>query len=266
MPDRQCVSHISELNAQTVVVFGSATVTSLAAVHFQAFESFCQIARRFEYLQVDELMVVALVLCAAFLYLFVVRDLQVRRHIRDVELQQTRALQAANEDELTGLPNRRALKERLRVEGSGNGMNHSVLMLDLDGFKSVNDRHGHEAGDDVLRCVAARLKSLCERWPGMLVARLGGDEFFCVIDSRIPSDAVDQLAETIVQELTAPMPQCGGITVGVSVGIASVLEAAATNRLLQQADVAMYRAKRAGGSCFKRTPSLAEPMSPQCEL
>jgi len=250
------VPQLSELNVQTGVVFGVAVVASIAAVRFEAFERFCSIARQFEYMQVDELIVVALVLCIAFIYLFIARDLQVRRYIREVEIQRLRALRAAFEDELTGLPNRRALTERLEGVRCRTGAGVTVLMLDLDGFKSVNDRHGHDMGDEVLRCVAARLRKLAEGWPGMLMARLGGDEFSCVIDSVPSTTAVSELAIAIVQDVTAPIPGCPDAMIGVSIGIASKVGQAHTTALLQRADEAMYRAKRAGGSCFR----VAQPL------
>ncbi|VWX46725.1 GGDEF domain-containing protein [Novosphingobium sp. 9U] len=250
------VPRLAALNVETAVVLGSALAASLAAVRFQAFERFCHLVRRFEYMQLDEVMIIALVLSLAFLYLFIVRDLQVRRYIREMELQRTRAVRAAHVDELTGLPNRRALTERLRSIRCGAAADMTVLMLDLDGFKAVNDRHGHETGDDVLRCVADRLRHMSERWPGMLAARLGGDEFACVIQPGISGDALERLASNIVQELTAPMPQCGGATIGVSVGIASNANASNVGVLLRRADDAMYCAKRAGGSCFQMAQTL----------
>lgn len=257
MLDAPRVPQLSALNAETGVVLCAALIASIAAIRFEAFERFCSMARQFEHMQVDELIVVALVLCVAFLYLFIARDLQVRGYIREVETQRLGALRAAFEDELTGLPNRRALTERLEGARCPTGAGITVLMLDLDGFKSVNDRHGHDMGDEVLRCVATRLKKLSENWPGMLMARLGGDEFSCVIDSVPSPEAVDQLATSIVQEVTAPIPGCADALIGVSIGVASKTGHASAGYLLRRADEAMYCAKRAGGSCFK----VAQPMS-----
>ncbi len=152
---------------------------------------------------------------------------------------------AAGHDELTGLPNRRlfyALASRVLDTA---GESAAVMVLDLDGFKPINDGHGHAAGDHVLRIIACRLAA----WAGdNLVARLGGDEFAVLITSagskdRKPSwrSAVLALAALIAE----PIPLARHVVaVTASIGIAISGGTLPVADLLHRADVAMYQAKR----------------------
>lgn len=159
----------------------------------------------------------------------------------------------ARHDALTGLPNRRELMDRLpralaRAERSETAV--AVLLLDLDGFKAVNDRLGHEAGDQLLQTVARDLAA-CVRTTDT-VARLAGDEFVVVLeglaaDAQAAQEDVRAVAGKIAQALryTCPTPQ-GRLAVTASVGWAVYRpgEEATPATLLQKADEAMYRAKR----------------------
>lgn len=142
----------------------------------------------------------------------------------------------ATHDALTGLANRAYLEERLRSLPGGATL--SILLIDLDGFKPVNDRHGHAAGDEVLVAVAGRLAALVG--PGRVVGRLGGDEFAVLLTDAEPGD----LPERIAASLSSPIALADGVTVavGASVGIATG-PAATAARLLRDADAAMYRVK-----------------------
>ena len=166
--------------------------------------------------------------------------------IRDITLEvaeQRRLEELAHRDELTGLPNRRALMSALDGRLAGRQPT-SVIFLDLDGFKSVNDAHGHDVGDDLLRAFAQRLVGVVR--DGDFVARLGGDEF--VVISQ-PAHA-SALATRIVHELALPYLLDGReITVGVSAGITNFDWTGSRQQaedLLQHADQAMYEAKRRG--------------------
>ncbi len=166
-------------------------------------------------------------------------------HLMDIterRANEARLAHIALHDPLTGLPNRTLLTDRLaqavkavtREEGAG----VAVLYLDLDGFKEINDNHGHAAGDEVLVEVARRLRSAVR--PADTVARLGGDEYAIVAEGLPAPDAL-ALTQRIRDAL---LPPIGELTVAVSVGAAHSsdvgLDAAA---LLKQADVEMYRAK-----------------------
>ena len=158
--------------------------------------------------------------------------------------------QAAH-DALTGLPNRTLLLRRIEhdLDGLGSDANAvTLIMLDLDGFKEVNDTFGHSTGDLVLIQVAQRvLKRVRD---DDTVARLGGDEF-AVLLSHGPGDHVAVLARRVLSALELPMT-IGGITVSVaaSVGTATAGHGESAEELLRNADLAMYAAKAAGGNCF----------------
>jgi diguanylate cyclase len=156
------------------------------------------------------------------------------------ELHHTR--REARTDELTSLPNRRALRERLDSLDVKDGPT-SVLMMDLDGFKEVNDTLGHDAGDELLRTISARLhRTLRSRGLDGSLFRLGGDEFACVLPSSLASD---RLIETLRESILAPISIHGvPIRQDVSIGAATFPTDAVTgNDLLRLADAAMYRAK-----------------------
>jgi len=155
---------------------------------------------------------------------------QIRRLDRQVET-----------DPLTGLPNRRALQRALdeHVEAS---VEIAVLVLDVDHFKTVNDTHGHDGGDAVLREIGRRLEG-CVRSPD-LVARTGGEEF-AVLLPETSIGAAQLVAERIRGRVRRVPITLGSasITVTVSIGCA---HGAAADELLNAADRAMYEAKRAG--------------------
>ena len=152
-------------------------------------------------------------------------------------------------DPLTGLSNRALLEERLRgalARDARSGGSTGVLFLDLDGFKEVNDRHGHAVGDAVLRTVAERLCSVVR--PSDTVSRLGGDEFVVLVEGATP-EALAALADRLRAAVTAPLSVAGlHLDVGVSVG-SSLSTGGDTDPqgLLSQADAAMYVAKRRAG-------------------
>jgi diguanylate cyclase len=152
-------------------------------------------------------------------------------------------------DPLTALPNRLLFEERLnqtlqRVGRTPSAM--AVLFIDLDGFKPINDAHGHDIGDQVLRIVAARL-SRSVRSDDM-VGRLGGDEFACLLSNLPSREQLCHLACKLVDAVAAPI-QLGGLelTVRPSIGIATCpADGVTAPELLRNADAAMYRAKRSG--------------------
>ncbi len=177
----------------------------------------------------------------------------------------------AHHDALTGLANRAALTQKIDEAAARQRRRKepfSVLLLDLDRFKQVNDTLGHPAGDTLLIEVATRLKSLLRETD--ILARLGGDEF-AVIQSGEASqrDAAKSLAERIIDLLGKPYAIEGGnISIGTSIGIALAPEhEGGSDDLLKMADLALYRAKSAGrnGYCFF-DPEMSEVASARQEI
>jgi diguanylate cyclase (GGDEF)-like protein len=154
----------------------------------------------------------------------------------------------ANHDALTGLANRVLFKEivsRQIALCQRNGTRLAVLYIDLDGFKAVNDGHGHAAGDTLLREVAQRLKAGIRA--SDIAARLGGDEFAVVLVGASTDEAA-QVAAKLVRDLSAPYAfDALTLDVSASIGVAGFPESGATGKtLLHRADDAMYEAKALG--------------------
>jgi diguanylate cyclase (GGDEF)-like protein len=160
---------------------------------------------------------------------------------------EVRLAQQALQDSLTGLPNRVLLLDRLGValaRARRRPTSVAVLFLDLDRFKTINDSLGHEAGDDLLLEISARLRASVR--PGDTVARFGGDEFLILCEELTGEFEAVRVAERALQAILAPIPVAGHrISVGASVGIAYGSDVGAgAHELVRQADAAMYRAKR----------------------
>ncbi|MEQ8232461.1 MAG: diguanylate cyclase [Gammaproteobacteria bacterium] len=155
----------------------------------------------------------------------------------------------ANHDPLTRLPNRALLRDRLDLaiaQAERNGSRIAVMFLDLDGFKEVNDRHGHATGDRLLQAVAARLRGCLRR--GDTLARFGGDEFTLVLPEVEDIEAVRAIADKVLEMLHDPFHIDDlAFHVGTSVGIAVYPHSGRTHdELVRNADAAMYRVKSAG--------------------
>ncbi|MGE5386190.1 MAG: diguanylate cyclase domain-containing protein [Betaproteobacteria bacterium] len=169
----------------------------------------------------------------------------------------------ASYDALTGLPNRTLLFDRLD-QAIAHSRRHdelfAFLFLDLDGFKAVNDRGGHEAGDQVLRIVAERFRAVLRE--SDTLARLGGDEFAVIAPELLFGDDVIPVAQKLCDTLKSPITFGGrDYTVGVSIGIA-LFPAAADDAsgLYRAADTAMYAAKEQCRGSYRFAPSAG--MSP----
>jgi diguanylate cyclase (GGDEF)-like protein len=195
---------------------------------------------------------------AGMLFLFWITLREASRHLSTAFIERLEAKHAlarqASHDFLTGLPNRAAFLSALRrAKGSV-----AIVAIDLDGFKPVNDRHGHHAGDDLLRQVAARLTE-CMASHG-IAARFGGDEFMLlknVENGQAGRDAARILAKEAVLALSMPyLVSDVPVRIGASAGIlmtehALSASANAAWQLLEQVDRALYAAKRAGGGRWK---------------
>lgn len=186
-----------------------------------------------------------------------VRDLerrsdQLRQAIEDGE----RLSERASTDPLTGLANRRAFWEQCTavLGGAGGGGSADrersddsqatgpiLLYLDVDGFKGINDEHGHQVGDEVLRVIADRLAGSVRT--GDLVARVGGDEF-AVLLRRVKLPAQDEVVERIRQTVVAEVStEDGLIPISVSIGATTVQAGQTVDELIRDSDTAMYRGR-----------------------
>jgi diguanylate cyclase (GGDEF)-like protein len=167
------------------------------------------------------------------------------RSTRALERARADALHRATHDPLTGLANRALFTERLERAP----LPLTLLALDLDRFKAVNDTFGHEAGDELLRQVAARLSPLIGE--NDVLARLGGDEFMMLLSGDADSRRIADLASGIVRTLGEPFRLATGTAnIGVSVGIATALTDERSD-LVSRADFALYDAKESGRNTLR---------------
>jgi diguanylate cyclase (GGDEF)-like protein len=161
----------------------------------------------------------------------------------------------ASHDTLTGLPNRMLFHDRLRGSIQRAHRHHSrfaLACIDIDGFKSINDEHGHPAGDVLLQDIAVRLRAHLRG--NDTVARLGGDEFALILEEIDDPLLALQLCQSLCDALAEPYTLILGDTrtvvhVGASIGVAHYAQSErrdADEQLIQAADRAMYQAKRAG--------------------
>ncbi len=178
-----------------------------------------------------------------------------RRFLQDrLNDEQAGLAHRALHDQLTGLPNRTLLTDRVRQAAASQerrGTGAVLLYLDLDNFKAINDRFGHPAGDCLLVAVATRLQGLARS--GDTVARLGGDEFVVLAaDLTDPEGAARSLAERIHMAMREAVPVGERqLHTSVSIGITSVLPDSDPEVVLAQADAAMYQAKRGGPARYE---------------
>jgi diguanylate cyclase (GGDEF)-like protein len=179
--------------------------------------------------------------------------LQIATDITGLKEAEARLQHLATHDPLTLLPHRQLFDDRLKhaLELARRGQSRvALLFLDLDGFKAVNDRHGHQAGDELLRGVAERLKSAVR--DSDTVARLAGDEFALILEKTQDPGTARAVAVRVLQELRRPFLLPGAeLAVTASIGIACFPEQARSpQELLRLADEAMYRAKGSGKDTF----------------
>lgn len=176
----------------------------------------------------------------------------------------TRARRLAMRDPLTGFHNRRSLAEagaEMLARATHNGRAMTMLLLDVDHFKNVNDIHGHAVGDGLLRSIAAEMARIAP--PGAIMARLGGDEFACAFE--VPAEdgsAIHVFSEALVSRLSQPLKADGThIHTSISLGISlSGPDCDTVDQLLRRADIAMYEAKqrgRNGASWFNQSMERA---------
>jgi diguanylate cyclase (GGDEF)-like protein len=205
--------------------------------------------------------VVGLLAFAAITWIAVLRR-RVRQQTQALRDSEGRLRHLSEHDALTGLPNRILLNDRLGIalaRATRFKTCLGLLMVDVDGFKGVNDALGHQAGDDLLRELACRL-SACVRTTDT-VARIGGDEFIVLLpDLRIPAEA-EMIAAKILAAAARPMGlDQARAAITVSIGVVTDADGSSdAEALMQNADQAMYAAKKRGKNSFQvYGPELAE--------
>lgn len=203
------------------------------------------------WLETGGMALLAIVLIAAALAL--------RGHLRlRAAMAHTEAI--AGTDLLTGLPNRRRFCRELEaalLSGRRDGLDHALLLIDLDRFKAVNDAHGHPAGDELLHLVGHRLRTVLQS--DRQVARFGGDEFACFLrcdpaGPDRPRTEPAAVAQRIVDVLAQPFTLADGSTVevGASIGVGlTQRDDHGLDGLMHRADVSLYRAKADGRGCVR---------------
>ena len=177
----------------------------------------------------------------------------IARDITERKQTEERIERMAHHDFLTGLANRALFRDRLEqaiAQAARQGTRLAVLFLDLDGFKSVNDAVGHEAGDKLLCDVAARLRQIVRAADS--VARIGGDEFTFILGNLRERIDAERVARKIVQAIAEPFEISNKFwSIGASIGIATYPDDAQDyENLVKAADAAMYQSKRSGKSTY----------------
>ncbi len=193
----------------------------------------------------------AVVLLSVFAYILRKAYVVIDGNESHLKSENSKLSDKANNDPLTGLPNRVALMQKLqesmnRINEVGTG-SLAVCFIDLDRFKPVNDEHGHAVGDKVLQAVAGRIRSIARG--GDYLARIGGDEFVLIVHGLENTWEVEPVLSRLLHVTTSPILAEGhSAWIGFSIGVAIYPQDSSDPlHLIQHADEAMYKAKRAGG-------------------
>jgi diguanylate cyclase (GGDEF)-like protein len=188
--------------------------------------------------------------------------LQIGQYLERAAVQE-QLKQRAHYDDLTGLPNRSLFNELLSrafIKARRNRTRLAVLFIDLDGFKAVNDRHGHDAGDHLLATFSKRLKA-CLRESDTIArqhepdaaARLGGDEFVVLVDDVVEASKLSVLATRILEAAAKPFALAGSqghVSASIGIGVYPD-DSHDVDSLIKAADSAMYDAKQGGRNSFR---------------
>jgi diguanylate cyclase (GGDEF)-like protein len=236
-----------------LVLSGIAIITFVLSDIYDIPRQIFEFGMKYEHWKADDIIFVTIVLGIAWIVYGFRRYQDVSHEIKARISAELEARALARHDPLTGLPNRRFFAEKLDeyLRGANDTQRLAVLMLDLDGFKTVNDRYGHAAGDKALSEFARRVAILLHA--GSVLARIGGDEFAIIMPKIDSLDDPTHLARRIAAAVAEPFV-IDDLTAefGVGVGIAIAPDdGTEPDELVRRADRALYRAKGAGPSSVR---------------
>jgi len=228
------------------LVFATVLVAMFLAFEFDVYENEDSVSRHEETIELDESLTLGGILCIGLLIFAARRYREQKQETRRRVAAEQYARELAFRDPLTGLANRRQFDDALTAAIAAPpraGASHAVFLLDLNGFKQVNDIYGHGVGDELLIIVAQRLSAAVRE--GDLVARLGGDEFAILSQHLMGAEAATSIALRVLQSLEKPITAGkSNHHVGSGIGIALIPGDATTlQEALRKADVALYKAK-----------------------
>lgn len=189
------------------------------------------------------------------------RYIAILADVTSIRIQQEKLERLSHFDTLTGLPNRLLLHERLDhalAQSAATGHDVTVAYLDIDGFKFINDRYGHDAGDEILRALANRMAA-CLR-PTDSVGRIGGDEFVVILPQIRTANDHQGILDELLHRICQPI-RSGGVEIQVSASIGVTThpqDHGGSEQLLRSADQAMYEVKRQGGNQIRHFDSARQ--------
>lgn len=228
------------------ILLAIALVALFIAFEIDVFANENSLTRHEETVELDEVLLIGGILAVGLLVFAIRRNRDQKREAARRLAAEEQIRELAFQDGLTGLPNRRQFDMALATALASPpraGASHAVLLMDLNGFKRVNDIHGHGVGDELLVLVAQRLLAAMRN--GDMVARFGGDEFAILACHVAGAEAATNVALRVIDALNAPIIT-GSAThqVGVGIGIALAPgDGTEATEVLRKADVALYRAK-----------------------
>src|SRR3984957_370894 len=250
---RNAVASLRPTTVDAIVISFFSIIIFVAEYYYDLAPQLFQFGPDYQEWEIDNLIFLVFAMSMGFAIFSYRRVKELAVEMRARRSAELEATNPSRHDPLTGLPNRRFFIEMLRevLLATTASSRSAVLMLDLDGFKSINDAHGHAVGDQALIEFAQRISAIMRA--GAVLIRVGGDEFSVLIPNIASLDDPTALARRIVAAVSDPF-LIGHIsaTVGVGIGIAIAPSDGTDSELLvQRADRALYRAKAEGRSCIR---------------
>ncbi|MGP3697007.1 putative bifunctional diguanylate cyclase/phosphodiesterase [Rhodobacter sp. NSM] len=217
------------------------------SIHFEAFEAFAALSRSHEDWELDELAMLSVNAIVCLVFMLAIRSRELARTAKERDAAEREAKLLARHDPLTGLLNRRGFLDHMSSDSAAHEV--TMMMIDLDRFKVINDLHGHACGDHVLEEVASIITS--NLGEGDVAARLGGDEFAVILRPGTSVDRAQHVARRIIASIAQPIRRDESrLHIGASIGLARMHEGQTTSVVLHSADQALYLAKRSGRGRF----------------